>query len=334
MSKQQYGTLDLFRLLAAVMVMAIHTAPLESVNSELDYIFGIIIPRVAVPFFFMVSGQFTDFSRFFAVRKQLLKLSIMYGISILIYIPLGIYGGYYEKLTPVSVLKMLLFDGSYYHLWYFPACILGLIIVYLLKRFLPKKAAVIAAALLYIIALFGDNYFGIAERIPLVSEMYGALFTIFSFTRNGLFFAPLFLLMGNELGTDRRSESRPKLLAGMLFSLALMIAEGMTLRHFGIPRHNSMLIFLVPVMIFLYRLLLSFPAPPRTFARSVSAWAYILHPAVIAVLHGAIKTVPLLGNSAVFFVLIVMLSFAAAVSVEFILTKTGNKLKDFKRDRA
>ncbi len=120
MSKQQYGTLDLFRLLAAVMVMAIHTAPLESVNSELDYIFGIIIPRVAVPFFFMVSGQFTDFSRFFAVRKQLLKLSLMYGISILIYIPLGIYGGYYEKLTPVSVLKMLLFDGSYYHLWYFP----------------------------------------------------------------------------------------------------------------------------------------------------------------------------------------------------------------------
>ena len=75
MNKQQYGTLDLFRLLAAVMVMAIHTAPLESVNSELDYIFGIIIPRVAVPFFFMVSGQFTDFSRFFAVRKQLLKLS-------------------------------------------------------------------------------------------------------------------------------------------------------------------------------------------------------------------------------------------------------------------
>ena len=54
MNKQQYGTLDLFRLLAAVMVMAIHTAPLESVNSELDYIFGIIIPRVAVPFFFMV----------------------------------------------------------------------------------------------------------------------------------------------------------------------------------------------------------------------------------------------------------------------------------------
>lgn len=333
MSKQQYGTLDLFRLAAAAMVIAIHTAPLESVNGELDYIFGIIIPRTAVPFFFMVSGQFTDFSRFFTVRKHILKLALMYGISILIYIPLGIYGGHFENLTPISVLKMLLFDGSYYHLWYFPACILGLMIVYLLKRFLPKKAAVIAAALLYMIGLFGDNYFGIAERIPLVSEMYRALFTIFSYTRNGLFFAPLFLLMGNELSADRRSANRLKLLAGMLLSLALMISEGMTLRYFGIPRHNSMLIFLVPVMVFLYRLLLSFPAPLHTFARSVSAWVYILHPAVIAVLHGVIKTAPLLGNSVVFFALTVMFSFTAAVSVEFILTKTGNRVKDFKRDR-
>ncbi len=138
----KYGTLDIFRLAAAVMVTAIHTAPLESVNGELDYIFGILIPRVAVPFFFMVSGQFMDFSRFSAVLKQIKKLAVMYGVSVLIYLPLGIYGGHYADITPISALKMLLFDGSYYHLWYFPACILGLMIVYLL-RFLPKKAAII-----------------------------------------------------------------------------------------------------------------------------------------------------------------------------------------------
>lgn len=323
---KRYGTLDIFRLAAAVMVIAIHTAPLESVNGELDYIFGILIPRAAVPFFFMVSGQFIDLSRFSAVLKQIKKLAVMYGISVLIYLPLGIYGGHYADITPISALKMLLFDGSFYHLWYFSACILGLIIVHFLL-FLPKKAAMIAAAVLYIIGLFGDSYYGIAELIPPVSAAYSALFGIFSYTRNGLFFAPIFLIMGNELGADRRSASRPKLLAGLLLSLALMITEGMILRHFGIPRHNSMMLFLIPVMLFLYKLLLSFPEPPHPFARAVSAWVYILHPAVIAVLHGAAKALTILGNSVAFFVLTVALSFAAAVLAELLLQKAKAKAR-------
>ena len=32
---------------------------------------------------------------------------------------------------------MLLIDGTFYHLWYFPACITGLLLVWLLRRFLP-----------------------------------------------------------------------------------------------------------------------------------------------------------------------------------------------------
>lgn len=328
----KYGALDIFRLAAAVMVIAIHTAPLESVNGELDYIFGILIPRVAVPFFFMVSGQFVDLSRFSAVLRQIKKLTVMYGISVLIYLPLGIYGGHYADITVLSALKMLLFDGSCYHLWYFPACIIGLMIAYFLRR-LPKKAALIIAAILYIIGLFGDSYYGLAEQIPLVSAMYSALFGGFSYTRNGLFFAPIFLIMGNELGADKRSASRPELLAGTLLSLALMITEGMTLRHFDIPRHNSMMVFLIPVMLFLYKLLLSFPEPPHRLARAASAWVYILHPAVIAVLHGAAKPIAPLRNSVIFFALTVILSFAAAFTVEVMLIKTGNRIKDTKKLR-
>ena len=232
----------------------------------------------------------------------------------------------------MSALKMLLFDGSCYHLWYFPACIIGLMIAYFLRR-LPKKAALIIAAILYIIGLFGDSYYGLAEQIPLVSAMYSALFGGFSYTRNGLFFAPIFLIMGNELGADKRSASRPELLAGTLLSLALMITEGMTLRHFDIPRHNSMMVFLIPVMLFLYKLLLSFPEPPHRLARAASAWVYILHPAVIAVLHGAAKPIAPLRNSVIFFALTVILSFAAAFTVEVMLIKTGNRIKDTKKLR-
>ena len=59
-TKQQApaGGLDLFRLIAAFLVVAIHTSPLESVSAEADFFLTRIVARVAVPFFFMVTGQF------------------------------------------------------------------------------------------------------------------------------------------------------------------------------------------------------------------------------------------------------------------------------------
>ena len=56
--KKQLGGLDYFRIAAACLVIAIHTAPMSSFSNEADFILTGIIARVAVPFFFMVTGQF------------------------------------------------------------------------------------------------------------------------------------------------------------------------------------------------------------------------------------------------------------------------------------
>ena len=60
MSKAQknYGGLDLFRLAAALLVVAIHTSPLTSINGEADFFFTRVLARIAVPFFLMVTGHF------------------------------------------------------------------------------------------------------------------------------------------------------------------------------------------------------------------------------------------------------------------------------------
>ena len=42
----------------------------------------------------------------------------------------------------------------------------------------------------------GDSYYGFAARVPFLKAFYEGLFTVSSYTRNGLFFAPLFLLLG------------------------------------------------------------------------------------------------------------------------------------------
>ena len=58
MRKKSISALDDFRLIAAVLVIAIHTSPLASVSAIGDFWLTRVLARIAVPFFFMVTGKF------------------------------------------------------------------------------------------------------------------------------------------------------------------------------------------------------------------------------------------------------------------------------------
>lgn len=51
-------SIDLMRVICAFMVVAIHIVPFDRINENIRYILIEIIPRIAVPFFFVVSGFF------------------------------------------------------------------------------------------------------------------------------------------------------------------------------------------------------------------------------------------------------------------------------------
>ena len=108
-----------------------------------------------------------------------------------------------------SALRLLLFDGTFYHLWYFPACLLGLCLVYLMSRKLSLRNSLAIALFLYLIGLMGDSYYGLARSIPVLDAFYQGGFQVFSYTRNGLFFAPIFLILGAWL-SQKKPWSGPK----------------------------------------------------------------------------------------------------------------------------
>ena len=64
---------DAFKWLAAFLVVAIHTSPLESIWPYGDFLLTRIAARLAVPFFFMLTGYFTV-----QVRKTEKKLFLLY----------------------------------------------------------------------------------------------------------------------------------------------------------------------------------------------------------------------------------------------------------------
>lgn len=313
-NRQNYNGLDFFRLPAAFLIIAIHISPLTSVNAEANFFLTRVLARLAVPFFFMITGCFCLRNQDKFIR-QLKKLGLLYGFSILLYLPFGIYAGHYKNLSLLLSLRMLIFDGTFYHLWYFPACILGLVITRLLLKFFSDKEAFWAAGILYIFGLLGDSYYGLLSRIPAVSAIYDVIFHLFSYTRNGLFFAPVFLLLGARIKKEKKAASVGCLrncLWGFFLSLLLMTTEAFTLNHFKLQRHDSMYIFLVPSTFFLFKLLLLWKARPARQLRTVSTWIYILHPAMIISVRGLAKvthmTKILVENSLIHYITVSIIS--------------------------
>ncbi len=333
MSRERYDTgIDWLRLAAAILVIAIHTSPLADFSETGDFILTRVLARIAVPFFFITSGYFLlsryhDSDRKF--RHFLKKTGWIYGASILLYLPLNFRNGYFSQsqLLP-ELLKDLIFDGTMYHLWYLPASMLGMLIAWKLVEKLDFSKGLVMALLLYLVGLFGDSYYVVVEKLPLLKAFYDRLFELFDYTRNGLFFAPVFLMLGGFIADERRKLSSVEAGVGFLISLGLLLAEALILHRHGFQRHDSMYVFLLPAMYFLFHLVLLWKGRRIPLLRPASLVVYLIHPLVIAAVWRFSSQ-----NSLFHFGLVCLLSllfsFAmAALWLRFSFKKPHNPEKD------
>ena len=302
--RKDLGRIDIFRIAAAIMVIAVHTYPFADVSRTLDFVFTHVICRVAVPFFFMTSGYFL-ISHYAENTKRLTsfikKTLIIYAVSVLLYIPVNIYSGYLA--SEPNILRDIIFNGTMYHLWYLPASVMGACIAWVLVRKLNYGWAIAISVCLYILGLLGDSYYGVTESINVLKSVYGAMFKVFDYTRNGIFFAPIFFVLGGYAAENTFNKGAEKLLF-VLFA-DLMIGEGLLLDLFGNQRHDSMYIFLVPAVWYLFLLLLKGKGKRRKNLSRAALVMYIVHPMVIVAVRLAARliglTVLLVDNNLVHF---------------------------------
>lgn len=333
MSRERYDTgIDWLRLAAAILVIAIHTSPLADFNETGDFILTRVLARIAVPFFFITSGYFLlsryhDSDRKF--RHFLKKTGWIYGASILLYLPLNFRNGYFSQsqLLP-ELLKDLIFDGTMYHLWYLPASMLGMLIAWKLVEKLDFSKGLVMALLLYLVGLFGDSYYVVVEKLPLLKAFYDRLFELFDYTRNGLFFAPVFLMLGGFIADERRKLSFVEAGVGFFISLGLLLAEALILHRHSFQRHDSMYVFLLPAMYFLFHLVLLWKGRRIPLLRPASLVVYLIHPLVIAAVWRFSSQ-----NSLFHFDLVCLLSLlfsfaVAALWLRFDFKKPHNPEKD------
>ena len=326
-SVREYGGIDRFRIIAALLIVGVHTYPLSSVSEELNFAVTNILSRIAVPFFLMITGYFV-LPQFFcskdngnkALKNVVKKTGLLYVAATLLYLPFSIYAGYYENGNVfVTIVRNLIFDGTFYHLWYLPALIVGMLLLYVLSRKFSLGTVFWVSITLFVFGLLGDSYYGVTLKIPFLKIAYDIGFNVFSYTRNGLFYAPVFLTMGAVIAKKEYSFAKWKSLVGFAVFMILMLAEGFALHYFDYQRHDSMYIFLIPCMFFLFLFLLACKGKSSPILRDISMWVYILHPLFIIGVRGLAKAVGLTGllveNSVGHFLAVCLLTFACSVVI-------------------
>lgn len=171
--KERDINIDILKALAAFLVVVIHTEMFNGMGKfyEIFYYALEIISRTAVPTFFFLSGYY--FYKGYKkkgdslVKKYCLKLALIHIIAGCIYKIYIIFNEYLKNgrvdlsvLTTKQIMKEFLYNGFYYHLWYLPALIWGIIILWILIKIKKVKLIYSFIVLVYLLlAIFNENFF-------------------------------------------------------------------------------------------------------------------------------------------------------------------------------
>lgn len=291
MIKKQYATIDIMKFICALLVICIHTAPFMDISPNVDFFLVQIISRLAVPFFFIISGFFVfshidttkswkDEQNLGYIKKYLLRICKIYLIWTIIYLPLTIWDGMKGGFTFTYVIRYVrdfFINGSYYHLWYLPGLIFASAFVYIMYLKFGKKKTFLTVLILYLVgALY--NIFSVSFMDNQLIALYNSLFMT---TRNGLFFGSIFVYLGAVCSNFEGYMDKRTCLFATILSFSAMVIEVYVLKSFGFMHAlASMYVFLVPTVFFLFQYLIQFDIkvhPMYKIMRDMSLLMYVSH---------------------------------------------------------
>ena len=302
-NKVCYQGIDIMKFIMALFVMVLHTHPLVDINDKLDFLTANIIGRVAVPFFFSATGfllekqmirQRENVNESSAERTErkiiiqyIKKNLILYCIWTLVYLPIIIYDKAVVSDTTLTyafftMIRDFLFTGSYVHLWYLPATAVGLIIVYVFRKYMCEWKCAAILLILFCMGLLTQSYFGLFLKIVSVDSILWKLMKLIKklmvTCRNGIFFGSFFIYIGTWIA---RRDMKVKLrysVTGFIVSIIFFSIEASCLQKIHFVREQDMYLMLIPAAFFLLLSAIQITVKTNTvFLRKMSVNIYFVH---------------------------------------------------------
>ncbi|MBO1003880.1 acyltransferase family protein [Pseudogracilibacillus auburnensis] len=283
-----YNGIDVARVIAAFLVVCVHTDPLMTYSANGNYFLVSVIARLAVPFFFVVSGFFfgkklsvdtalgSDLYVLFPVLKKLLTI---YMVWLLIYLPLQILL-WVRSGDPwhywLSFLQKSIFEGSYYTLWYLTGLMFALAFSYILFKLFKPQTVLFITLILFIIGTLFQSYYDLWQT----NEWLSLYHRIFLTTRNGLFFGAFFVSLGIFISKHPFTLSQRQNIGLFFLSLALLTMEAYRVHHLVFTKGSGMWFMLVPTIYFLFKLLQQWELRDQkyfAYLRPFSLLVYVSH---------------------------------------------------------
>lgn len=168
MPHRQHQAIDVFKLIAAILVVAIHTQPFY--GSGLDYYFTSFC-RIAVPFFFTISSYFFWKKTCPNIKHYTKRIATIYISWLIIYLPTVVQDFFIEPDSPFMsrlavFLRCLVFSNTFgVASWYLMASIIGMLIIYVLSIFLSDKLLLLFSATIFAVCLTFDSYFYLVDNL-------------------------------------------------------------------------------------------------------------------------------------------------------------------------
>ena len=237
-----FGMVDVLRLVFAIGVAAIHTMAFQSINENLRIATSMGICRIAVPFFFIVSGYFL-YNRINSEKEPkatLKRLLILYltwvAIELITLLPMVLSS---LNMPAIIIVKRLLLMGVTGSLWYISSLIITIFIISpLLKRdkIIPL---LIIGVILYLFGTTGDTYYGFFQN-TMISSLNSAYVSVFIMPQVGITEAVLFVTLGVIVNKYKLNEKIKN--AGLLsiISIILLLVETFVLNKTGIAKDANM----------------------------------------------------------------------------------------------
>lgn len=169
-NKAHNNAIDIFRYIAAVLVVAHHTDVLAEVHPMLSYLVSQVLPRFGVPFFFAVAGYYysakleSGRGGYWDYIKRLLRTYTLWSV---IYFAAGyILNGSFAIKTALADYFIF---GSAYHFWFFPALILSVSVFTVMHKFGLHKLLIPVSLVLFLIGCLSHVYYQIGGQIPFIA---------------------------------------------------------------------------------------------------------------------------------------------------------------------
>lgn len=319
------GTIDVFRYICAVMVVAIHTLPFYDINEYIGYIATEVLTRIAVPFFFLTSGYFyiralkKDKSVFIGYLLRILKTYAVW--SCVYYLVDFLQWGHTNlKGFAVNCIYTFTVTGSHYHFWYFPALIVSICLVTFAYRIGCQKFLFSVSIILYIIGCLGCSYSTVGQMIPGLAYLYH-LDTFLLIRRMFLMGFPFFVAgivadwiksycEENEIGLKTQAVVMAGVIGAWLIEIVVI-----AFLNLGNNIIITFGLYLLTVCVFTFPLM-----HPGSYGKiaaqcRVSAdWTYYVHPLVIIGIQGFGRSFGItIDNTLLFFLAILFVSVTQCI---------------------